>query len=395
MHRWHFVLRAVMMIAAIGCAPYLRTANGYEYTVPNATNDGLEVASLDGEKIDADLIKSLFDEVLSGRFKNVSSVLVAKDGKLIIEEYFPRQEGDRRAHAFRQVAPQEITSATKSVTSILVGIAIDQQLIRNVDEKVSTFFPEYADLFADDDRAKLSLRHLLAMSAGLSWDEWTTPYNDPRNDHIRMLRSDDPIRYVLEQPMASQPGTKFTYSSGVSLLLGEIIRKATNMPADRFAKRNLFEPLGISDFYWSKYPGELVQTGGGLFLRPRDMTKIGYLFLNKGRWQGKQVVSEGWVKQSTENYVAPGQIQPAVSADGYGFHWWLTSLQTGNKAVDTYSARGRGGQFILVVPSLKLVAVFTSPTDNPLTFQPLEMTQQYILPADSILSSTSGPNDSP
>ena len=224
-------------------------------------------------------------------YKNISSIVIVRNGKLVVEEYFPRTEGDRRAKAFRRVALQEQTSATKSVTSILIGIAIEGKLIKSVDEKISTLLPEYADIFADQDKDRIRLHDLLSMQAGLSWDEWTHPYTDERNDHIRMLRSDDPVRYVLEQPVVAPAGTKFAYSSGISIALGKIIAKVSGKPADKFAEQHLFEPLGISDFYWSKYPGEIVQTGGGLFLRPRDMAKIGYLYLNGGRWEGKQIVS--------------------------------------------------------------------------------------------------------
>jgi CubicO group peptidase (beta-lactamase class C family) len=269
------------------------------------------------------------------------------------------------------------------VTSILIGIAIDRHLITSVDEKASTFFPEYADIFADPAKAKITLKDLLTMQAGVSWDEWTVPCTDARNDHIRMLRSDDPVRYVFEQPVVAKAGTKFTYSSGISIALGKIIQKVSGQRVDKFAEQFLFEPLGISDFYWSKYPGEIVQTGGGLFLRPRDMAKIGWLFLNRGRWNDKQIVSEKWIGESTKNYVDAGQIPTAAQASGYGYQWWLSSFKAGEEIVETYSARGRGGQFILAIPKRQLVAVFTSLPDNPLMFQPLEMVKKFILPAAS------------
>ena len=196
-----------------------------------------------------------------------------------------------------------------------------------------------------------------------------------------MLRSDDPVRYVLEQPVVAPAGSKFSYSSGISIALGKIIAKVSGMPADKFADQYLFEPLGISDFYWSKYPGEIVQTGGGLFLRPRDMAKIGYLYLNGGRWEGKQIVSAQWIQESTKGRVDSSQIPQAARADGYGYLWWLSSFKVGEDVVESYSARGRGGQFILILPKQQIVAVFTSPADNSLMFQPLDIVQKYLLPA--------------
>ncbi len=136
-------------------------------------------------------------------------------------------------------------------------------MISGVDAKISSLLPEYAELFSDSKKDKIRLRDLLTMTAGLSWDEWSYSYADARNDHIRMLRSSDPLRYVFERAVVAAPGQKFAYSSGISLALGQIIRKVSGLSADKFAERFLFGPLGITDCYWSKYPGEIVQTGGG------------------------------------------------------------------------------------------------------------------------------------
>jgi CubicO group peptidase (beta-lactamase class C family) len=138
------------------------------------------------------------------------------------------------------------------------------------------------------------------MTAGLAWDESSLPYTDARNDHVAMNHSEDQICYVLERPLVAALGTKFNYSSGISIVLGEIIHKVSGMRADKFAEQHLFKPLGISDYSLLRYPNGLIQTGGGLYLRPRDMGKIGYLLLNGGRWQGKPIVSETWLRESTK-----------------------------------------------------------------------------------------------
>jgi CubicO group peptidase (beta-lactamase class C family) len=330
--------------------------------------------------LDSDMIRSMLKKIdTADGYKNIKSLLIVKDGKLVVEEYYPL--GDEREQVFKRFAPQELTSATKSVTSILIGMVIDQQLIKSIDERVATFFPEYSDIFADRDKALIRLRDLLTMQAGLSWDEWTYPYTDARNSHVQMLRSNDPIRYVFEQPVVAPAGTKFAYSSGISIVLGKIISKATGKRVEKFAEQFLFDPLGITDFYWGKYPGEIVQAGGGLFLRPRDMAKIGYLYLNGGRWRGTQIVSENWVEESTKDQVGAIQIPKVAEADGYGYQWWISSFKVDEQSFESFSARGRGGQFILVIPKLQIVAVFTSPPENPLTFQPLSIVQKYILPA--------------
>ena len=265
------------------------------------------------------------------------------------------------------------------MTSLLIGIAIDQQLIRSVEEKIAPFFPEYADIFAAHEKDTLCLKHFLSMTA-LSWDEWTYPYPDARNDHVRMNRSPDPIRYALDRPLVGPPGTIFVYNSGLSITLGEIIYKVSGLRADKFAERYLFAPLGISNYYWWKYPNGMVQTGGGLQLQPRDMAKIGALMLQGGRWHGRQIVSEAWVKASTTPRVSTGR-SPRMLAPEYGYHWWLGAFRVGDRVVTSYSARGRGGQFIFVFPDLHLVAVFTGWNPNALEDQPLEMLQHYILPA--------------
>lgn len=360
-------------------------ASDLKYAVPEATKDGWETASLRDEKIDAGLIQELLDRLADNSYKNITSIVIVKDGKLVVEEYFPREQvvGDERSRALKRVSPQQLYSATKSVTSILFGIAISRGMIRGVDEKISAFFPDYADIFSSNDKAGLRLKDFLSMSSGLSWDEWTYPYSDPRNDALKSLMSPDPIRYILERPVVARPGAKFAYNTGNSIVLGEIIRRTSGLSVDKFAERYLFEPLGITDYYWSKLPGEIVETGGGLFLRPRDMAKIGYLYLNGGQWHGKQIVSARWAKESTTNQAGSMEL-PAwlLAADGYGYQWWLGSLKVDSQDIRFYGARGRAGQYILVFPNQQMVTVFTGLNDNILMNQPLEMLQRYILPAE-------------
>jgi CubicO group peptidase (beta-lactamase class C family) len=368
------------------CAKSEASANNirnYQYTVPEKTNDGWETASLSDENLDANLIRELFERISDNTYKNIDSVIIVKNGRIVAEEYFPRIDvmGDKRGRAIKRVSPKQLYSATKSVTSILIGIAIERHLIRSVDEKISTFFPEYADIFADSNKGEIRLKHLLSMTAGLSWDEGTYSYSDARNDALKALLSPDPIRYTLERPLVATPGAQFVYNTGIPIILGRIIQKVSGMPADKFAERYLFEPLGISDYYWSKLPDDIVDTGGGLFLRPRDMAKIGYVFLNGGRWKEKQIINKEWIRESTKNYIDVSQIPPGVQASGYGYQWWLSSFKVGNRVVDSYGARGRAGQFILVFPEQQIVTVFTSLNDNILMNQPLDMVQRYILPA--------------
>lgn len=346
------------------------------------TNDGWQYAPPQSAGFDTNLIQQLLERIDDGTFKNVHSVLLVRNGKLAVEKYWPGKDSEGQAQTFTADTLNEVQSVTKSVTSILVGIAMDRHLIRGVDEKISDLFPEYSDVFANELKSTIRLKDLLSMTAGFAWEEWRYTYSDPRNDVAAMAGKADPFRYVLEKPMETTPGKKFVYNGGVSLLLGEIVRKASGLPVDKFAERYFFSPLGITNYFWKKTSSGLANTFGGLGLRSCDMAKIGQLFLNGGRWNGEQIVSAEWIKKSTMEHVGAGQFPSWVNADGYGYQWWLQSFQVGQKRYGSYSARGRGGQYILVFPELEFVAVFTG--WNPevsLLGQPLDMIQRFVLPA--------------
>ncbi len=364
----------------------------YQYEIPPATEDGWGTAPASQANLDTALIADLFDRVIRHEYINIHSVLLVRHGVLVVEEYFPGPAG-----RFDRLTRHNQQSVTKSVTSILIGIALDQQLIGSVEERVATFFPEFADLFADSAKAGMRLKHLLSMTAGLSWDEWTRPYTDPRNDLIQMLRSDDRFRYLLNRPVVAKPGSRFVYNGGITLLLGEILRRVSGLRVDAFAERYLFAPLGITDYQWETFRNGTVHTAGGLALRPRDMAKIGTLMLNGGRWQGKQLVSEAWVRTSTAQQ-APTHDQwyawwvpffarsifkkTPLEHNEYGYQWWLGSFRVHDRVLRSFRAEGRGGQAVFVFPDLQMVAVFTGWNDNELgNGQPLDMLQRYLLPA--------------
>lgn len=322
--------------------------------------------------LDAGLMHELFARIADHTYRNIHSVLIVRDGKLIVERYFPGRDEAGTVRRFDQDTLQDVASVTKSVNGLLIGIAIDRRLIRNVDEKISKFFPEYADIFSDPAKKAIRLRDCLSMTAGLAWDESSRPYTDPRNDHVAMNAAPDPIRYALERPVAAAPGEKFDYNSGIAIMLGEVIHKVSGLRADKFAQRYLFGPLAIRNYVWLKYPNGTVQTGGGLWMRPRDMAKIGALCLNEGLCKGKRVVSRKWIRDSMTKH-APGR--------DYGYQWWLGAFSVGPRKLPAYGAQGRGGQYIIVFPDLHLVAVFTGWNTGALAEQPYQMLQRYILPA--------------
>lgn len=276
----------------------------YAYQVPEKVDDGWETSSLNKEGVDSVKINELIISILNKRFKNVHSVLLVRNGKLILEEYF---------YGYDRDTLHQLHSVSKSITSILVGIAVDQEMISSVDEKVYELFPDYIGTRWIDKKYDIALEHVLTMSAGIDWDEQSYRLTDRRNDIVAMIYGDDWLKYVLNKKQIEMPGKRFNYSGGLNVLLGGIIRNTSGLYADKFAEKYLFGPLGISDYRWGRHPDGTINTQGGLSLRPRDMAKIGYLFLKDGKWKGRQIVSQKWVSESTKGHI------PAYYGLGYGY----------------------------------------------------------------------------
>jgi CubicO group peptidase (beta-lactamase class C family) len=257
--------------------------------------------------------------------------------------------------AFDADTLHDVKSVSKSVVSLTVGIALDRGLIRSIDEPIFGFFPELADL-RTPERDRLQLRHALTMTMGQAWVEATPTTGDDNNDEARMHRAVDPCRYVLGLPITAPAGQEFFYNTGALTLVSAIVRKATGRPLDELARAALFEPLGITQFEWSRVKGD-TDAGGGLRLRPRDMAKIGQLVLAGGQWNGRQVVSSEWIGASTTPKIK-------AIADGfngsYGYLWWLARTRINGRDFDWVAAQGRGGQYIRIVRELDLAVVETA-----------------------------------
>jgi CubicO group peptidase (beta-lactamase class C family) len=242
----------------------------------------------------------------------VHSVVVTRHGKLVFEQYFPGLDQPwREKEALREFTATSIhdmRSASKSVISLLVGIAIDRKLIASADEPVVKFFPEYQAV-KQAGWDSITLRHLLTMSSGIKWDE-TLPWGDPNNDEPHLAFDADPLRYVLSKPMAAVPNTVWAYNGGGTDLLGNLLERVSGKPLAQFAGEVLFNPLGITDFEWKNHKNEKIAAAAGLRLRPRDAAKLGQLVLGRGAWNGKQIVPVEWIEQS----ITPRLQAPAISA---------------------------------------------------------------------------------
>ncbi|MDD2279296.1 MAG: serine hydrolase [Bacteroidales bacterium] len=285
-----------------------------------------------------DSIKLIDQDILNDKYGKISSLLVFKGSKLVHEKYF----------GFSQISTlHPISSVTKSITSIAVGICLDSGLIKSIDVPIHTYFPEYQSIFnADKAKEQITLRHLLGQTAGFNWDEWTIHYSYAGNPLVELSQNPDSwIPIVLSLPMDSTPGTKYTYNSACSDLIKEIVCRSTGMDFVDFIDEQIFKKLDIQHYHWDIYPGNGNPAWGGLSLTTRDMAKIGVLMLNKGQWRNRRVVSEEWVNLSTSKLVEANDI-------AYGLHWWVTPSDNPSHL---FYAAGYGDQYIIVDTNKEVV----------------------------------------
>ena len=322
--------------------------------VPNERPDGWETAAPASVGVDPEALCKLARRFADWREANIHAILAARRGKLIFEQYYPGSDQHWGAStadvAFGPSVPHDLRSITKSVVALLLGVAIDKGWVHDIDQPVLSLLPDYADL-RTPEKERITLRHLLTMSSGLAWSE-DLPYADPANSETRMDTSTDPCRFVLEQPVSYSPGAVWTYSGGSAALIACVLRKATGKTIDDLARANLFDPLGISDVDWARYPktGDPVPASG-LRLLPRDTLKFGQLVLDKGAWRGKQIVPASWIETA---------VTPQINGPGsafYGFQFWLERSLIAGHEVDWIGGVGYGGQRLYIVPSLDLTVL--------------------------------------
>jgi CubicO group peptidase (beta-lactamase class C family) len=329
--------------------------------------------------LDEKMLASFDADLAHGKYSLVDRFAVYRCGKLAFERTYSHdyeqiyhkeahERGPLNAHLtgwynyfdpawhpyYHGTGLHSMQSVSKTVSSIIVGIAItrgdfkaglDTPLLKYFDvAKVNNKVKNI-----DDRKRRITLRHVLTMTTGLDWNE-EVAYDDPKNDASRMEAADDWVQYVIDRPMAQEPGKVFNYSSGVSELLAHIFEQETGQDIEQYGAKYLFAPLGI-EYFWKRTPLGVVDTEGGLFLKNADLAKIGYLYLHGGAWEGKQIVSRDWVQQS----LAP--FTDAEEGYKYGFKWWL--LPRTDRQGFIWMARGFGGQRLMVFPEEEMIAVFT------------------------------------
>jgi len=324
------------------------------------------------EGIDPVAIQTLVNEMSEGVYGLVDAFMLIRNGKVVADYRFEQDywqvmaRYDTTKFMYNYDHPDwhpylkgtelhSLQSVTKSVMSTALGIAMDDGLLENVESRVMPWFKEYEPYETDERKEATTLEDFLTMRSGIKWVE-TGGYSGDQHDTIRMELSDEWIRYVLERPMDRTPGTHFQYNDGVSVLLGKIIREATGKRADEWTRERLFEPIGIRDFYWKITPDGEADTEGGLYLKTEDLARIGYLFLRKGVWNGRQIVSRDWVERATSPIVPDIRPNNGRPDQGYGYQWWVVAQNEGKTSI--FAGNGYGGQFVFVVPEHDIVAVF-------------------------------------
>lgn len=300
----------------------------------------------------------------------IRSVVTVKDG-VIIDEYY--------ANGYDENSVFELHSCSKSFTSALIGIAIEEGYIGGVNDLLSDYLPQVLEQ-EDERKHTLTLRNLLTQTSGLEWYEWGSGYHNWEE----FRSAPDWVDYILSQRLIYEPGTVFNYSTGNTHLLAAALEQAVGTDALTYGREHIFDPLGMESVDWGTGPEGVIDGGNGILMTARDAAKFGHLFLQNGQWQGRQLIPAGWVEESTSvQNAGPG------GTGQYGYQWWITpytSGQYGTHAMqypsgtyDVYFAFGWAGQMIYVVPELDLVTVFTSMAQS--AYAPRPYFTDYVLSA--------------
>lgn len=370
MRRLAVLTAAAAILAVPGAAQSAAGASDWPRSTPEA------------QGLDPQPLRQLVDAARSGLYGNTDRLVVVRNGQLVVEEHFTRDyreisrgrksaigcgidacERPADVHPFNYLHPDyhpwwqgsdlhTLQSVTKSVTATLFGIALQQRHLTALSQPLLSFFDGY-DLSAVDERLRAAtLTDLLTMRTGIEWHETDRPL-DSTNTTIQLEASRDWIRFTLAQPMDAAPGSKWVYNSGGSALMAEVIRRASGIHADAYARRYLFEPLGIRS-HWKTSPTGHPDTEGGLYLSPLDLAKIGQLYLDDGVWRGVRLLPPGWAREATARIV--DHITPNPSSPGYGYQWWRYD----RRGAEVWAGNGFGGQFLVVLPQQRLVGVVNS-----------------------------------
>ena len=337
-------------------------------------------------EMDTAMLRELTSRIEQQFFPNIHSILVAKDGHLVFEEYFSGNDQnygrDIGLIHHSDSTLHDLRSITKSIVSLAVGIALKDGLIKSVNQPIAEFFP---DIEFNSLKKSWTLEHFLTMTTGLQWNE-RVPYDHPENDEIQMTYSDDPIQYVFSKRLENNPGTTFNYNGGATQVLAKIVEKTAGMPIDQFVKTRLFHPLGITGYEWNKFSAwngaDEFAAPSGLRLKSRDLLKIGLLYRNYGTWNDQEILTEKWVRESFSKKIEfPSDV--TSGNDAYGFQFWMWPDNLLNTEIQIVAANGNGGQNIFWDLKNDLIIVTTAGNYNKWDIEndSYAILRKYIYPA--------------
>ena len=366
------------LLVALPCVPRIAVAQSTAGTAPGRDWPRATPASVG---LNAAVLDSIDAEIKAGAYGYIDRMLVIRHGKVAFDGRYPhdydaayrdsaRTTNPLNAHdrtgPFNYFNPwwhpfyqrgtlHTLQSVTKTVASVIIGVAITRGDFPSIDTPILTFFDTTQVANIDDRKRRITVRHLLTMTGGFDWNE-NLPYIDPKNTASGLEASADWVKYTIDRPMMREPGTVFNYSSGESTLLAHIFSQATGLDLEEYASRHLFAPIGIQHWFWKRTPAGSIDSEGGLYLDAADLARIWYLYTQHGTWNGTRVVSDAWVTLSTSPLVPVG-TSPA--GPKYGLKWWLY-----RDAIDStkfaWTGSGFGGQFPMAFPDLDMVVVFNA-----------------------------------
>lgn len=358
------VITALMLSLLGGCQMPLTGSGTASTSVPEPAywpTENWQTSTPEAQGMDSKKIDEMFESIEMHGY-DIHHVLIIKNGYKVAEcNYYPYRQSDLHL----------VNSITKNFTSALVGKAIDDGLLKNVDEKVLGFFKEETVKNPSDEKSALTVEHLLTMSTGYQWSE-DGNYGAPYDSNTQLWKSQNQVQFMLDLPVVNSPGTDFYYNTGASHLLSGILNRVTQKTSEAYAKETILNPIGIKNIYWGKDNQGINVGGSRLFISAEDLAKFGFLYLHNGEWDGQQILSKKWVAESTSKHIdTPNGL---AGRSGYGYQWWMNPY-------GGYSGRGFGGQFLFVLPKENMVVVFNSALAGNDFYMPETLVGEYLVPA--------------
>jgi len=334
----------LLLLTTIGISGYGQ--NTYQYSIPEQLSDGWKTNGLSAQGFDSTLFYRFFNQ-LNTQKHQLHSVLLFRDGQLILEEYLNGQARDQ---------PHDLRSSTKSIKSLLMGIAIDKGFVENINDPISKYLKAISPKKNLDPRKeKITIKHLLTMSSGWDCNDWD---KKSKGQEDKVYKKKNWLQYTLDLPLINDPGLVSNYCSMGVALTAEIVSQASGMDINEFADKYLFKPLGIENVNWGHTSNkEVIPSAKRLYMTSRDFAKIGQLVLNKGKWGNQQVVSSEWIEEATTP-------KTKITGLDYGYLWWNIPFVTAEKTFVSKTATGNGGQYIMLIPEKNIMAVFTGGAYN-------------------------------